>query len=220
MYGTYTRMVREAGGLPVVLVPGHADEAVEVLDRIDGLLLTGGGDVDPAVYGGSPHESVYSVDPLRDEFEIALVLAAAERRMPTLGICRGLQVANVALGGTLYEDIKARVPGALEHRRHGPSVSEPQHRVELEPDSTTATAIGKDTVEVNTVHHQALHDVADRLRVTGRAPDGVIESVEPIDTTWPMWAVQWHPEYLGPDDEPSLSLFRAFVAAARSGAAR
>lgn len=219
LYTTYTSMIREADGLPVVLTPGPATEVEALLDRLDGLLLSGGGDIEPVCYDGVQHEAVYGIEPLLDEFELALVRGAARRNLPTLAICRGMQIANVALGGTLFEDIKSARPDALEHRRRGQGATEPQHAVELDPDSTTARALGKDTVEVNTVHHQALREVAEQLRVTGRAPDGIIEAVEPTDSSWPMWAVQWHPEWLGRDDEPSLALFRAFVAAAGGSSA-
>lgn len=214
LYTTYTAMVRQAGGVPIVLTPGPVDEIDSILASLDGLVLSGGGDVDPGRYGGTPHESVYAVDPLRDEFELALATGAAERRLPTLAICRGMQICNVALGGTLTEDIKAADPESLVHRRHGQAATEPQHTVEIDPDSTTARALGKDKVETNTIHHQAVKQVAAAFRVTGRAPDGVIEAVEPVDEKWPMWAVQWHPEYLGGDDAPSTALFRTFVAAA------
>lgn len=214
LYTTYTGMIRRAGGLPILLTPGPPDEAEAVLDQIDGLLLSGGGDVDPALYDGTPHEALYDVDPLRDDFELALARGAAERRLPLLAICRGMQITNVALGGTLIEDIATTHPEALEHRRHGPAVTEPQHEVTVTPGSTTAKALDSETVEANTIHHQALRDVATALRVTARAPDGIIEAVEPTDEEWPMWGVQWHPEYLGESDRPSLSLFEALVAAA------
>jgi putative glutamine amidotransferase len=214
LYTSYTEMVREAGGLPVVVTPGPSDEVDTLLDRLAGIVLSGGGDIDPARYGGNAHETVYEVDPLRDEFELAMVRGAAERRIPTLAICRGMQIANVAFGGTLFEDIPAHFPDALEHRRHGHAGTEPQHRVAVDADSTTAVALGKDAVEVNTIHHQALRQVAVQFRVTGQAPDGVIESIEPTDSSWPMWGVQWHPEYLGVHDKPSIALFQALVAAA------
>ena len=214
LYTTYTGMIRRAGGLPIVLTPGPPEEAEAILGRIDGLLLAGGGDVDPARYGGYTHETVYAVDPLRDEFEVALARGAAERRLPTLAICRGMQITNVALGGTLIVDIGVTYPDALEHRRHGPAVVEPQHTVTVEPGSTTSKALGTDIVETNTIHHQALRDVAGGLRVTARAHDGIIEAVEPTDDDWPMWGVQWHPEYLGEGDSPSLAIFEALVVAA------
>lgn len=214
LYTTYTSMIRRADGLPVLLTPGPATEVEALLDRLDGLLLPGGGDVDPACYSGANHETVYAVEPLRDEFELALARGAAQRKLPTLAICRGMQIVNVALGGTLVEDIKSAQPDALEHRRHGQSATESQHTIELDPDSTTAHALGKDTVEANTIHHQAIRHLAGQLKITGRAPDGIIEAVEPTDASWPMWGVQWHPEWLGHNDEPSLGLFRALVAAA------
>ncbi len=214
LYTTYTGMIREADGIPIVLTPGSLAEVETLLDRLDGLVLSGGGDIDPGRYGGDPHEAVYAVDPLRDEFELALARGAAQRRLPTLAICRGMQIANVAFGGTLFEDIGAQTPDALEHRRHGQAATEHQHTVELDPDSTTAKALGKDLIDANTIHHQALRVVAGQFRITGHAPDGVIEAMEPIDASWPMWGVQWHPEYLGSDDGPSLALFKAFVTAA------
>lgn len=219
LYTTYTDMIRQVGGLPVVLVPGPATEVDALLDRLDGLLLTGGGDIDPARYGGTPNPAVYDVDPLRDEFELALTIGARDRGLPTLAICRGMQIANVALGGTLVEDIESEMPDALEHRRRGRAATEPQHTVELDPDSMMAKTLGKDIVEANAIHHQALRDVAPQLRVTGRTSDGVIEAIEPVDSEWPMWGVQWHPEYLGRDDEPSLALFEAFVSAAGAASA-
>lgn len=220
VYTTYTAMIREAGGLPVVVTPGAPDEVDTLLDRLDGLVLSGGGDIDQARYGGNAHETIYEVDPLRDEFELALAREAAEHRIPTLAICRGMHIANVAFGGTMFEDINAHFPDALEHWRDGHAAIEPQHRVTVDADSTTAAALGKDAVEVNTIHHQALRQVAVQFRVTGKAPDGVIESIEPTDASWPMWGVQWHPEYLGANDIPSLSLFQALVAAASDRLAR
>ena len=216
LYTTYTTMVRRAGGIPVILTPGPGEEAEGVIAQLDGLLLSGGGDVDPAHYGGDAHETVYGVDPTRDDYELALARTARERRLPTLAICRGMQIANVAFGGTLIEDIPTSEPSALQHRVPGQGTIEPQHSVTLEPDSAVARALGEGNVEVNTIHHQALRVVADGFRVVGRAPDGMIEAIEPLDGAWPMWGVQWHPEYLGANDLPSLGLFRALVGAARS----
>jgi putative glutamine amidotransferase len=213
LYTTYTSMVSRAGGLPVILTPGSADEAEAVVGRLDGLLLSGGGDVDPSRYDGSPVETLYGVDPLRDEYEIALARAARDAGLPTLAICRGMQVLNVALGGSLIEDIPSEDPDALQHRVEGLGTVQPQHPVALEPGSAVATAIGTTQPDVNTVHHQAIRDLGEGLRTVGWAPDGVIEALEPTDD-WQMWAVQWHPEYLGPDDEPSIALFRTLVEAA------
>lgn len=220
VYTTYTAMVKEAGGTPVVLVPMDDSEVQTVLGHLDGLVLTGGGDVDPSRYGGAPIDALYGVDPVRDEYELSLAAEAAIRRMPVLAICRGMQVMNVALGGSLVADIGSQVEGAAEHRKHGVAVHEHQHDVDIDPDSTTAAALGETTLGVNTIHHQAVDRIADALRVTARSPDGIIEAAEPVDDSWPMWAVQWHPEYLGTEDVPSLRLFRAFVAAASTAAVR
>lgn len=214
LYTTYTSMVSRAGGLPVILTPGSADDARATIERLDGLLLSGGGDVDPSRYDGSPVETLYGVDPLRDEYEIALARAARDTGLPTLAICRGMQVLNVALGGSLVEDISSHDPAALQHRVEGLGTVQPQHSVSLDPASAVAAALGTAEPEVNTVHHQAIRDLGEGLRTVGRAPDGIIEALEPTDD-WSMWGVQWHPEYLGPDDEPSIALFRTLVEAAR-----
>jgi putative glutamine amidotransferase len=211
---SYAIMVRAAGGIPVALVPGAADEAPQVLDRLDGVVLSGGGDVDPGRYRGDHHDTVYGVDPGRDAFEIAMVRTARERRFPTLCICRGMQLVNVAFGGTLIADIASEGPGLVDHRHIAESAGLRSHIVDLTPGSSTARALGGDVVEVNSLHHQAVRDVAPGFVVTGRAPDGMIEALAPEEEDWPMWAVQWHPEGLGPGDEPSLALFRTFVEAA------
>lgn len=218
LYTTYTSMIRHAGGIPVILTPGPADEAPAVIARLDALVLSGGGDVEHTRYRGdegAPLDTLYGVDPGRDEYEIALVHAARAARLPTLAICRGMQLLNVALGGTLIEDIVSDDPRYMNHRIEGEGTAEPQHDVMLEPGSALATALGTANPKVNTIHHQAIRRLADGLVVAGTAPDGIVEAVEPVDRSWPMWAVQWHPEYLGPDDPPSLALFRTLVQAAR-----
>ncbi len=211
----YTQMVRRAGGIPVLLTAGDPDEIPVLLEHLDGVVMSGGGDVDPARYGGRPHPAVYGIDPVRDEFEIALARALAERQVPTACICRGLQVMNVAFGGSLIEDISAEGPDMLEHWVDGDGSYQPQHPVSIEPGSPTAKALGTEELGVNTLHHQAVRRVGDGLVVTGRAPDGVIEALVPKDSSWPMWAVQWHPEYLGPDHGPSLLFFETLIRAAR-----
>ena len=211
---TYTTMVRAAGAVPVLLTPVAPEAIPALLDRLDAVILSGGGDVDPGRYGGTPHPSIYGVDPNRDDFELALSCMAAERRVPTLCICRGMQVMNVALGGTLIEDIGTRIPGAIDHFVGGEAASEPRHSVEVAPGSTTAKVLGATTIEVNSIHHQAVDQIAGSLVATGHSPDGVVEALEPADDAWPMWAVQWHPEYLGPGHPESLRLFETLVAAA------
>ncbi|MDP2623098.1 MAG: gamma-glutamyl-gamma-aminobutyrate hydrolase family protein [Actinomycetota bacterium] len=216
LWPTYTGMVREAGGIPVLVTPGLPDEAPEVLDRLDGLLLSGGGDIDPGLYDGIVRPRVYGIDRTRDLFEIAMAQAARTRRFPTLCICRGMQVMNVALGGTLIEDLLDDDPARLQHWVDGKhAAQDSQHEVIVEPGSTTAKALGADTLVVNSIHHQAVRTLGESLAVSAVAPDGVIEAVEPTDRDWPMWAVQWHPEQLGTSHDPSIRLFKALIDAAR-----
>lgn len=210
---TYSTMVLRAGGIPVLLVPTPEARIDDLLDRLDGVLLSGGGDVDPARYAGRHVEAVYGIDDARDTFEIAVARRLAERTMPTLCICRGIQVMNVALGGTLIEHIPDEPGDHADHWVEDPAMR--PHTVTLTPGSTTAKALGADEVTVNSIHHQAVRRVAGGLVATGHAPDGIIEAIAPIDDAWPMWGVQWHPEYLGADDPPSLALFTALIDAAR-----
>ncbi len=211
----YPDAVARAGGLAMLLIPVPGPDVGEVARRLDGLVLSGGGDVDPARYGGRHHDSVYDVDPERDEFEIALVAEAAARRLPTLAICRGLQVLNVALGGSLIVDIPSEVAGSLTHSRVGEHVHERHQRVTLDPGCRLASVLGAQ-VDVNSIHHQAVDRVAAPLRVVGTTPDGVVEAVEHEDDSWPLWAVQWHPEYLAERHGDALSLFEVLVGAARA----
>jgi putative glutamine amidotransferase len=219
LFTIYTNMLRLAGGIPLILAPGAIDDVEDTVAQLDGLVLSGGGDVVPARYGGAIDQTVYGLDPLRDEYEIALARAARNAGLPTLAICRGLQVVNVAFGGTLIEDIASNDRSAVPHRVTGAGSSEPQHAVALDPKSSLASAIGLASLQVNSIHHQAIRDVGEGLHVVGTAPDGIIEAVESSDPDWTMWGVQWHPEYLGPDDGPSVAIFRAFVGiASRIGA--
>ena len=211
---TYTDGVLRAGGVPVPLAPVPGRHISGLLDRFDGLVLSGGGDVDPSRYGGHLHDSMYGIDFDRDEFEIELVRIAAARRFPTLAICRGLQVVNVALGGTLIEDIPTQI-GFTDHTVIGHQVFNGHQHVRLEPGSLVAKVVDALDLEVNSIHHQAVRDLAPGLRAVGRADDGVIEAIEHEDATWPLLAVQWHPEYLEDAEDPaSRALFRALVESA------
>lgn len=175
----YVDAVLEAGGLPVV-IPGRAP--LEVLEVVDALVLTGGGDVDPRTYGGDP-AAASEVDPARDEAELALVRAAAERRVPVLGVCRGLQLLAVAYGG--------RLTTAVGEKHVLPTSG---HRVLLDPQSCLAGLLGPSS-HVSSIHHQAVDEPGPYWRVTARAADGVIEACEWAGPhAWPVLAVQWHPE--------------------------
>lgn len=208
----YTAAVARAGGLAMLLVPVGGD-AGAVLDRVDGLLLSGGGDVDPARYGGDWHDTVYGVDPERDEFELALVGGAAARRLPTLAICRGMQVLNVALGGSLIVDIPSRVAAALGHSRVGEHARERHQPVRIDAGCRLAALLGEQ-VAVNSIHHQAVDRLGRGLRAVARAADGVVEGLEHDDADWPLWAVQWHPEFLAERHDEAHALFAALVEAA------
>lgn len=213
----YLQAVRAAGGLPVLL---PAPAGVAPLHETQGLLLAGGRDVDPPLYGQAPDPRVVEtldIDRERDEMELALIAAALERALPVLGICRGIQVLNVALGGTLVQDLSLRGLDAAAHqqRRRQPEPPEwaPVHDVRLEADSRLARLLGAPAVGVNSFHHQAVDEVAPGLRATGRAPDGVVEGLESADDRF-IVGVQWHPERMG-DATPQRALIAALVDAAR-----
>jgi putative glutamine amidotransferase len=214
----YSQAVVRSGGTPILLPPVDPGEAPRLLDRIDGLLLSGGGDIDPSLYGGTYLDTMYMIDDSRDRFEFGLVHEARSRRMPVLAICRGLQVVNVALGGSLIEDIPSEI-GSTDHSVRGPSVIDCHQTVTIEPHSLVAEVIGAEEACVNSIHHQAVRVVAPGLRAAGWASDGVVEVLDPDDHTWPLLAVQWHPEYLAVKDDPaSLALFEALVESANARA--
>jgi putative glutamine amidotransferase len=193
----YSEAVAAAGGVAVMLP--CMDTSVEVLDHVGALVLTGGGDVDPALYGETPHETVYGIDTHRDRVEIALLRRALEIGLPVLAICRGMQVLNVALGGTLLQHLEGD-DGAI-HAAWAHSVSARVHTVAFDEGSIAREVFGP-MLDVNTLHHQAVGRVASTLVCTGRAPDGIIESVEiPGEAVWGM---QWHPELLAPQPDPAF----------------
>lgn len=208
----YTRWIDQCGGIPVILpvppepTPAHAEA---LLQSVQAMVLTGGADIHPRHYGESldPHLPVQLGPDVRIQFERELVLQAHRRRMPVLGICLGIQTLNVALGGTLYQDLTAQFPGALDHRR--------SHPVEVLSQSRLGQILRtRSTFSVHSHHHQAVRDVAPGLRVVARAPDGVIEALEDPDHSF-FIGVQWHPER--PPGKPQAQrLFRALVAAAKA----
>jgi putative glutamine amidotransferase len=211
----YLESVRRAGGEPLEL-DLHRDVVADVVQRADGLMLTGGGDIDPALYGEAPHSTFQPSEPGRDEYEIALVKAAMAADLPIFAICRGMQVLNVALGGTLVQDIPTMVNGAVHH-----SVPEPRyaiaHEVWVAKGSRLAELMGDklegETCQVNSRHHQAVKVVAPGWDVSGTAPDGVIESIEKPGELFRI-AVQWHPENFWRTGE-FRPLFEGFIEAAR-----
>jgi putative glutamine amidotransferase len=213
----YVDGVRRAGGEAAVLLPLplSAEDAAGILSRFDGLLLTGGGDVNPARYGEERHPSVYGVDDDRDSFEMTLVTAAIEAEMPVLGICRGMQVLNVALGGTLEQHILDRD----ELLPHGdPTVGAVLHAVGLTPGSRMAATVGADRTMCSSHHHQAIDRLGAGLIVVGSSDDGLPEAVELDGVPW-IVGVQWHPEDTAAANPEQQRLFDTLVAEA-AGARR
>jgi putative glutamine amidotransferase len=204
----YLEAVERAGGLPAVLHPMKLDAEVDdhLLDPFVGLVLTGGGDIDPSFYGQSPDAHLYGVDLVRDQFEMALARAALERGIPLLAICRGLQVLNVALGGTLDQHIVGKTTES-----HGvPGGGEPVlHPVRLDPGSTLFEIMGVESVVSSCHHHQAIAKLGEGLKPVAWAEDGVIEALEGPQTD--VIAVQWHPEDTAADDPAQQRLFQALV---------
>lgn len=212
----YTRAL-EAAGLAPIVVPPFADPAVatSVIEAVDGLLLTGGEDVDPARYGASPHPALGPVNAERDATELALVEAARAGGTPVLAICRGIQLLNVALGGTLVQDLPSERPSEVAHSADA-ARQRRTHRVVLVAGSRLARATGATTMAANSLHHQAIDRLAAPLRAAATAPDGVIEGVEGADDAWWVLGVQWHPEELTATPEPwDRGLFAAFAEAVR-----
>jgi putative glutamine amidotransferase len=215
----YVEAVRRAGGEPVLL-ENDAARCAEILAEVDGVVASGGRDVGVALYGGRQLSSVSQPDAERDAFELALLRATRERSVPTLCICRGLQVANVAFGGTLIEDLPAELGAnyTLHHRQTKEDGLErtehaAEHVVTLEPQSALARLIGATAFATNSLHHQAVRDPASDLRVVGRTSDGVIEALDANFAHPFFFAVQWHPEELA-GDLVSVALFEGLIRAA------
>jgi putative glutamine amidotransferase len=214
----YVRAVQTAGGLPLVLAPGKAEDAAalaaEYLDRVQALVLSGGVDIDPAVYGEARHETVTRVFPERDAFELALCREALRRDMPTLAICRGHQLLNVATGGTLFQDIASQVEAAVVH---DPDQErwERCHDVVLLPGTRLREILGREKVAVNSFHHQAVKELGQGLVLSARGcDDGVIEGMEMPGRKFVI-GVQWHPESFWDRPQGFQPLFQALVNAAR-----
>jgi putative glutamine amidotransferase len=206
----YLDAVRRAGGVPVLVPPGDDDPAA-LLARCDGVLLSGGGDVAPSLWGGTDHDEVYGTDHDRDRAELALARAAVLHGVPLFAICRGMQVLNVALGGTLHVHLPDVVGEAVAHR--APPREPVPHPIEVDASSLVASAMAATAVAPMSWHHQAVDEPGEGLRVVARAPDGVVEAVELAGHPW-LAAVQWHPELTAATDRTQQALFDAFVAAA------
>lgn len=218
---TYIHAVHRAGGTPLILPPMlvEADWA-PLMARLDGLLLSGGEDIHPRHYGQAPETWLGGVDETRDDSELGMLRAALEARKPILAICRGHQVLNVALGGTLYQDLAAQVPGALDHAfLMSRSLEQNVHDVTLEAGSRVGQLLSGSTFSVNSAHHQSIQSSGTELRIVAYAPDGVVEAVELADYPFCI-GVQWHPEAMVRRDSTMLPLFVGLIEAAREAASR
>jgi putative glutamine amidotransferase len=210
----YVQALAAAGGCPVMIPLGLSPGLLDGLAaRLDGILFTGGGDIDPACYGAAPHPMVGDVDLDRDGVELHLLVKAVSQGLPFLGICRGLQLINVGLGGTLYADIASQRAGALRHDFY-PEYPRDHlaHAVEVRAGSRLAGILGNTRLEVNSLHHQGIDRLAPGLEPVASAPDEIVEAVELPEHPFGL-GVQWHPEWLGAY-APMRELFQAFVRAA------
>lgn len=208
----YIHAVDLAGGIALIIPPDPAPErAAAILDRIDALLLPGGDDIDPALYGAARHARLGPCDAMHDEADFALVREALRRRMPVLGICRGQQVLNVALGGTLYQDLPTERPSDLTHATR--DFTALTHTVAIDAGTPHRAIIEAAEVPTNSLHHQAIRDLGEGVQVTAHAPDGVIEGIAVAGQPFAL-AVQYHPEALVDTHEHAHRLFAAFVHAA------
>jgi putative glutamine amidotransferase len=208
----YVRSVLAAGGVPLILSPLLGPSyAPRALDGADGLVLSGGEDIDPPLYGAEASPLIDPPSRERDLFELALFATARQRELPILGICRGIQLINVGMGGSLYQDLPSERPGPVDHNPKTSRTSR-SHRVRLAPGSRAAETLGTEAVTVNSFHHQAVRDLAPGLIASGWTEDDLIEAVEsPPEAPW-LLAVQWHPEEMHAEAmAPERGLFRALV---------
>jgi putative glutamine amidotransferase len=211
----YVDAVRRAGGVAVLIPPGE-EAGKEIFSVVDGVILAGGGDVDPALYGGRKHETIYSVDAERDKTELALVRHLVESSVPTLGICRGHQVINVALGGTLYEHLPDVMGDRVVHRL--PPREPTEHSIVVAVESRLASLLGENSFAAASWHHQAIRKLADGLSAVAQAPDGTIEGCEMRSHPW-FFSVQWHPELTAHVSPTQQRLFDSLIEACRHRAA-
>lgn len=211
----YMDGVRAAGGLPVMLPLTDGEEDLrQLVEQCDGFLFTGGHDVSPALYGEEKLPVCGACSPERDRMEARLLELAMEADRPILGICRGIQLINAALGGTLWQDLPSQHPSGVEHHQR-PPYDAPAHAVNLCPGAPLAELLGADRLRVNSYHHQAVRTLAAPLKVMATAPDGLVEAAWCPERSF-LWAVQWHPEFAWRGD-PAARIFQAFVSACARG---
>jgi putative glutamine amidotransferase len=212
----YCNAILAAGGIPVVLP--FQEDAAAVVQSLDGLLLTGGSDIEPSRFGATEiHPETYGIAPARDQFELDLFHHSLERNLPILGVCRGIQVVNVALGGTLIQDIPTEhlTGNPIQHRQQKNEIAanQPGHDVTIDAGTWLHERVGDSTLPVNSFHHQAIANPGSGLEIIARAPDGIIEAVAMPDRPF-VFAVQWHPELMFVDHPAHLIPFQGLVDAA------
>jgi putative glutamine amidotransferase len=216
----YILALAAAGAIPwmIPLLPDDTDTLRGIYDELDGLFLPGGADIDPVNYGEPRHPKCDRSDPSRDRVELRLTTWATRDRKPVLGVCRGLQLINLAAGGTLWQDLETQRPASIKHDyfpfRDGHARDHLAHSVSVRPGTHLAEIVGAGDLQVNSMHHQGIRDLASGLVVSATAPDGLIEAIE-VGGDQFLVAVQWHPEALTEKDSPSQRLFAAFTTAAR-----
>ena len=210
----YFDVISEAGGLPVMLPLTENERDIDILiDQCDGLLFSGGHDVSPEMYHENPDRQLGDICTERDRMEQTALEKSLAKDKPVLGICRGIQLINAALGGTLYQDLPSMHPSDINHRQERP-YDHPSHWVTLVPGSPLAILIGKETLPVNSCHHQAIKDLAPDLTAMAYAPDGLVEAVYGKNCRF-LWAVQWHPEFSFRKDPISVKIVKTFVSHCR-----
>lgn len=206
----FVKGIHQAKGLPFIIPISSESNVKEYVERIDGLLLTGGQDVCPLLYNEEPHCKLGTTYPLRDEFELELIREATRQKKPILGVCRGLQILNVAFGGTLYQDLNSQYPGELILHLQKAMPSWPTQTIDIDPQSFLSSILGTSAV-VNSIHHQAVKELSDEFRAVAWTKDGVIEAFESKSAEHIVLAVQWHPEFMIGKSEPMQNIFNFFV---------
>ncbi|MEI5995595.1 gamma-glutamyl-gamma-aminobutyrate hydrolase family protein [Candidatus Enterococcus mansonii] len=206
----FVTAVQNAGGLPIVLPIGKAESASGYVAKIDKLLLAGGQDISPEFFGQEPHPKLEETNKNRDLFEIALIKEAIKQQKPIFAVCRGMQLLNIVLGGTLYQDLSLYPDWKIKHGQQPTLPQFATHAIQIEKNSSLYQLFGKE-YRVNSYHHQAINKLAPTLKVTAMSTDGIVEGVESVDTAQRLLGVQWHPELRFEVDEKEFKLFDYFV---------
>lgn len=211
----YSDAVMRAGGSPVY-IPYVGDQQImdHIINQLDGLLLSGGGDIDPTLFGEEPHPGLGEIVPQRDQLEIELIQRFVQQKKPILGICRGCQILNIALGGDMYQDLYRQRENLLQHQQHAPR-NHASHTIQIKEGSLLQQIFQETKVKVNSFHHQAVRKAAPILKVSAVAADGVIEAIEGSSSGLFILGVQWHPECMATTDQHSQKIFRTFVDACK-----